>query len=337
MGKPALLLIVIVVVTVAAIAFGRATDDEPGISAPATTHETASTEAQTPTSTAVLADPVTPTVPPAVLPSATVACEIYGAIEENGAVASTDLVEASGLTVSRVSTDVLWSHNDSRGAAVLHAMTTTGDSLGTYGLPGAFAFDWEDMAAGPDAAGSGAYLYVADIGDNFKIRGGQVVVYRVPDADPASMEDSFPEVVALPYRYPDGPHNAEAIFIDPLDPAMYIVTKDTEETLVFKGSLTPGDGPTTLELVASLSLGAEVSGSDIDWNGGVIAFRGYSSVWMWNRDDGESIADALGSTPCQAPAPDERQGESLAFSSDLSYWTVSEGKNPEIHVVGSNL
>lgn len=337
MGKPTLWLILIVVVTVAAIAFGRATDDEPGISAPATTHETISTESTSPTTTVVSADPVTPTVPPAVLPPATPACEIYGAINENGAVASTDLVEASGLTVSRVSTDVLWSHNDSRDAPVLYAMTMTGDSLGVYGLPGAFAFDWEDIAAGPDATGSGAYLYVADIGDNFKIRGGQIVVYRVPDTDPASMDDSFPEVVALPYRYPDGPHNAEAIFIDPVDPAMYIVTKDTEETLIFRGSLTPGDGPSLLELVASISLGAEVSGSDIDWKGGVIAFRGYSSVWMWNRDTGESIADALGGTPCQAPAPDERQGESIAFSSDLSFWTVSEGKNPEIHVVESNL
>jgi len=337
MGKPTLWLIVIVVVTIAAIAFGRATDDEPGISAPSTTHETTPTETSSPTTTVVSADSVTPTAPPAVLPSATLACEIYGAIEENGAVASADLVEASGLTVSRVSADVLWSHNDSRDAPVLYAMTAAGESLGVYGLPGAFAFDWEDIAAGPDATGSGAYLYVADIGDNFKIRAGQIVVYRVPDADPASMDDSFSEVVALPYRYPDGPHNAEAIFVDPVDPAMYIVTKDTKEALVFRGSLTPGDGPSVLELVASISLGAEVSGSDIAWEGGVIAFRGYSSVWMWNRDPGESVADALGSTPCQAPAPDERQGESIAFSSDLSFWTVSEGTNPEIHVVGSNL
>ncbi|MFV2000471.1 MAG: hypothetical protein ACC654_08935 [Acidimicrobiia bacterium] len=337
MGKPTLWLIVIVVVTIAAIALGRATDDEPGISAPPTTHEATSTEASSPTTTAVSADPVTPTVPPAVLPSATLACEIYGAIDENGAVASADLVEASGLTVSRVSADVLWSHNDSRDAAVLYAMTTAGENLGIYGLPGAFAFDWEDIAAGPDATGSGAYLYVADIGDNFKIRGGQIVVYRVPDADPASMEDSFPEVVALPYRYPDGAHNAEAIFIDPVDPALYVVTKDTEETLVFRGSLTPGAGPSDLELVTTISLGGEVSGSDISWSGGVIAFRGYSSVWMWNREADESIADALRSDPCQAPAPEERQGESVAFDSDLSYWTVSEGANPEIHVVDSNL
>ncbi|MFV1999805.1 MAG: hypothetical protein ACC654_05500 [Acidimicrobiia bacterium] len=337
MGRSTLWLIAIVVVTLAAIAFGRAMDDEPGISAPSTTHEATSTQATSPTTTVAPAEPATPTIPPAVLPPATVACEIYGPIEENGSVTSADLVEASGLTVSRVSTDVLWSHNDSRDAAVLYAMTTAGESLGVYGLPGAFAFDWEDIASGPDATGSGEYLYVADIGDNFNIRAGRIVVYRVPDADPASMDESFSEVVALPFRYPDGVHNAEAIFIDPVDPAIYVVTKDTERTLVFRGSLTPGDGPSDLELVTAISLGAEVSGGDISWDGGVIAFRGYSSVWMWNRDEGESIAEALGSSPCQAPAPNERQGESLAFSSDLSYWTVSEGKNPEIHVVDSNL
>lgn len=337
MGKPTFWLIAIVVVTVAVIAFGRATDDEPGISAPSTSQEPPSTQGNPPT-TAEAAESSTSTIPSAVLPPTTPACDIYGPIGESGVIASNELIEASGLTISRVSSDVLWSHNDSRDAAVLYAMNPAGESLGVFGLPGAFAFDWEDIASGPDATGSGNYLYVGDIGDNFSIRGGQIVVYRVPDADPSSMNDSFSEVVSLPYRYPDGGvHNAEALFVDPVEPALYIVTKDTEEALVFRGSLTPGDGPSELELVASIPLGAEVSGSDIAWNGWVVAFRGYSTVWMWNRDPGESIADALSSAPCQAPAPEERQGEALAFDSDLSYWTVSEGLNPELHFVDSNL
>jgi len=337
MGKPTLWLITIVVVTIAAVAFVRATDDQPGVSAPPTTHEAAASDTNPSTATVTSEGSVTSTVPPAVLPSATVACEIYGSIGENGAVASAELVEASGLVVSRASSNVLWSHNDSRDKAVLYAMTRTGDDLGVYDLPGAFAFDWEDLAAGPDATGSGTYLYVADIGDNFSIRAGQIVVYRVPDTDPATMGDSFSEVISLPYRYPEGVYNAEAIFVDPVDPAMYVVTKDKAQTLVFRGSLTPGDGPSDLALVATIALNAEVSGGDISWDGGVIAFRGYSSVWMWNREPGQSVAEALAAAPCQAPPPDERQGESLAFSSDLSYWTVSEGVNPEIHVVGSNL
>jgi hypothetical protein len=194
------------------------------------------------------------------------------------------------------------------------------------------------MAAGPDATGAGQYLYVGDIGDNFNIRGGKIAVYRVPDGDPATIGDTFPEVVSLPYRYPDGPHNAEALFVDPVDPALYLVTKSTDEALVFRGSLEQvGDGPMELELIATLFLGAEVSSADISWDGGIIAFRGYSSVWMWNRAPGQSVAEALAATPCPAPAPEERQGEAIAFDAELSYWTVSEGLEPEIHVVSTDL
>ena len=53
-------------------------------------------------------------------------CDLYEDIEITGAVQSTDLVEASGLAVSRTASDVLWSHNDSRGGPTLFAIGTDG-------------------------------------------------------------------------------------------------------------------------------------------------------------------------------------------------------------------
>ncbi|MCL1594361.1 MAG: hypothetical protein M3132_08430 [Actinomycetia bacterium] len=344
MARPTLWLVGIAAIVIAVVAFTRITDSVPGLSSPTTAvstseHDIAAPGTATPdTTTSVSSVTDATTVPTVTLPPGREACDVYSEINENGKVVSTALVEASGLAVSRVAPDVLWSHNDSRDAAVLYAMTPTGEDLGRIKLPGAFAFDWEDMAAGPDATGAGQYLYVGDIGDNFNIRGGQVAVYRVPDGDPETIGDTFPEVVSLPYRYPDGPHNAEALFIDPIDPALYLVTKSTDEAFVFRGSLAQvGDGPMELELIATLFLGAEVSSADISWDGGIIAFRGYSSVWMWTRDPGQSVADALSGQPCQAPAPDERQGEAIAFDAQLAYWTVSEGLEPEIHVVSADL
>jgi hypothetical protein len=41
----------------------------------------------------------------------------------------------------------------------------------------------------------------------------------------------------------------------------------------------------------------------------------------------------LAAQPCTAPSPDERQGEAIALDAELSYWTVSEGQKPPIHVV----
>lgn len=105
---------------------------------------------------------------------------------------------------------------------------------------------------------------------------------------------------------------------------MYLVTKAKDEALVFRGSLVVDGERSRLELVATLSLGGEVSGADMSFDGSVIAFRGYRTVWMWTRTAGQSVAEALTAEPCEAPSPEERQGESIAFDATYSYWTLSE-------------
>jgi hypothetical protein len=323
-------LLIIVVLVIVAVSVTRLSDDEPGLASPVEVTE-ASEESPASTPSTTRTTTTLPQAPP-LAPGASV-CDRYESILDVGTVASPDLVEASGLAMSRVAPGVLWSHNDSRGGARLFAFDAAGTDLGSVELPGTFAFDWEDIAAGPGPDGTGNYLYVADIGDNFAIRNGQVTIYRVPDADPGDLAGSFTEVVPLPYRYPDGVHNAEAIFIDPIDPALYIVTKDKAMASIFKGSLTPTGDELGLDLVGTVFLDAEVSGSDISWDGHVIALRGYQTVWMWNRPTGASVADAFNSEPCTAPSPEERQGEAIAFDGDLGYWTVSEGTAPTIHSV----
>jgi len=295
-----------------------------GVPTPSTTSTTDPT-----TSAPITTAPSTATA----LPTDVAVCDLYPGIARSGQVESPDLVEASGLAASRTTSDVLWSHNDSRGGAALFALTPTGGDLGVYDVPGAFALDWEDMSAGPGPGGDGAYLYIGDIGDNFDIRGGLVTVYRVPDADPASLDGAFGESTAMTYQYPNGGHNAEALFIDPIEPALYLVTKAHEVAFVFRGSLTPSDGPGDLDLVATLFLGGEVSGADMSLDGSTFAMRGYQSVWMWHRDTRISVAEMLTEEPCMAPSPEERQGEAITFDSDLSYWTVSEGSNSAFQVV----
>jgi len=267
------------------------------------------------------------------LPTGIAVCDFYTDIVPSGVVTSPDLVEASGLAASRTTPGVLWSHNDSRGTATVYAFTTTGEDLGSYEIPGAFALDWEDMSTGPGPDGEGFYLYVGDIGDNFGIRDGLIAVYRVPDAIPVNPDGGFSESTPFTYRYPDGTHNAEALFVDPVEPALYLVTKGRDEAFVFKGSLEPADGPADLEIVAILFLGAEVSGADMSPDGTTLVLRGYETVWMWHRDTKMSVSDMLKSEPCKAPSPEERQGEAITFDAELSYWTTSEGANPEIHMV----
>lgn len=290
-------------------------------SAPDSTAATSSTTAATSTTTT--------TLPPGVA-----VCDLYQLITTAGHVATSDLVEASGLAASRTTSDVLWSHNDSRGSAKLFALSTDGQDLGEFHVPGAFALDWEDISAGPGPSGDGAYLYVGDIGDNFGIRGGLVTVYRVGDIAPSDLGETFPESTALTYRYPEAEnHNAEALFIDPSDPALYLMTKAKDATFVFRGSLEPSSGPIDLELVATLFLSAEATAADMSSDGSTLAVRGYQTVWMWHRGAEESIVDMLAGEPCEAPSPEERQGEAITLDAGFSYWTVSEGSNSAIQMV----
>jgi hypothetical protein len=270
------------------------------------------------------------------LPPGVEACDVYGSVTTTGQIVSGELVEASGLAASRTTSGVLWSHNDSRGGPALFAFDVNGADLGAHVIPDAFALDWEDIAAGPGPDGTGAFLYVGDTGDNFGIRDGVVNLWRVPDQDPATIGGTFGEAAAIVLQMPDGPHDAEGLFIDPIDPAVYLVTKSRDATFVFRGSLTPGAEPQPMDLVATLFLDAEVTGADITADGSTIAMRGYETVWMWERRAGQDIAGVLAAQPCEAPSPEEVQGESIAFESGRSYVTVSEGEFPPIHYVASD-
>jgi hypothetical protein len=318
----ALFAIVAVVVVVAALLRSGDTQAPPASTTAPPAASTMAPSSSTSTST------TTTTLPPG-----TAVCDLYPTIATAGQVATADLVEASGLAASRTTRNVLWSHNDSRGTATLFAFTTTGEDLGAYDVPGAFALDWEDMSAGPGPTGTESFLYVGDIGDNFDIRGGLVTIYRVRDTDPSDLDGAFPESTPMTYRYPEGNHNAEALFIDPTEPALYLMTKSRDEAFVFKGSLEPSGGPMDLTLVTTLFLGAEITGADMSSDGTTLAVRGYESVWMWHREPSTSISDMLANEPCEAPSPTERQGEAITLDTEMSYWTVSEGSHSDLQVV----
>ncbi|MEA3509821.1 MAG: hypothetical protein U9R51_00145 [Actinomycetota bacterium] len=336
-------LIILTLIAAAAVVVAltlAATRSEPTVEAASSTSEVA------PTSTTSLPDSTNPesisttaapeatstTTPDVTLAPGSTACDPYSTISVAGEIASRHLVEASGMAASRTSPGVLWAHNDSRDGARIYAVDPGGGDLGGFDIAGALAFDWEDMAAGPGSDPTQSMLFLGDIGDNFSIRGGRITVYRVPEPDPASISGMIEGAVPLEYQYPDGVYNAEALFV--ADGSIFIVTKDRDETRVYRGNAT-GDGSTveTLQLMTVLPLGAEVSGADVSWDGSTIAFRGYNTVWMWHRPPGTQIAEALTGDPCTAPSPDEVQGESIAFLSDGSYATVSEGSYPDLHVV----
>jgi hypothetical protein len=132
------------------------------------------------------------------------------------------ILESSGLALSGRHETVLWTHNDSDDGPRLYAVGSDGRTQATLNLGGAAARDWEGMAAGRDDRGRPA-LFVGDIGDNNGVW-PEIAVYRV--TEPATLGDATVPAVRYRLRYADGPHDAEALLVDPRSNRLYVASKD---------------------------------------------------------------------------------------------------------------
>jgi hypothetical protein len=268
-------------------------------------------------------------------------CESYADPLVTGTVSTPDLDETSGIAASRNHPGVLWMHNDSGGGSFVYAVDRTGAYLGRFELDVA-AFDWEDMAIGPGPDPSTDYLYLGDIGDNLHIR-NSITVYRVAEPDPAVGGGTIATVARFDLTYPEPGYDAEAMAVDPVTGDILIVTKPGSggDALILRAPAAGlADGATTALLpVATFPLdsGIFVTGADIDRTGAAILFRGYNQVWLWARADLD-FTRTFDAEPCRTPSTAEVQGEAIGFDPEgFSYFTVSEGTNPDINLVQSRL
>jgi hypothetical protein len=285
-----------------------------------------------PTGTAAGQDPTPP------------ACGGFSRGTEAGTVGDPEVVELSGIVASRAHPGVLWVHNDSGGASEVAALSSTGEALGHFAIEGAEAVDWEDIGIGPGPEEGRSYLYLADIGDNASTR-EHVTVYVAaePDAAPDGDDDSLPLVEELTIRYPDGPSDAESLFVDPLEGDLYIITKNVSgasRVLRASAGTVSAGGQITMEDVGGI--GAEqglpptiATAADIAPDGSTVLVRTYQDVLVFRRPAGQPLAAAFEAAPCSAPSEAEPQGEAIAFSADgAAYLTSSEGAAQPLYRFG---
>ncbi|HEX2191532.1 MAG TPA: hypothetical protein VHG51_21650 [Longimicrobiaceae bacterium] len=251
--------------------------------------------------------------------------EVRACTVEGGPVPLPDAVhEASGLALSRRSEGVLWTHSDAGRPEVL-AVAADGTVRGTVRIAGAGAEDWEDVAVGPCAGGS--CLYVADIGDNDASR-ARVTVYRVPEPDPADGASRPAE--ALHATYPEGPQDAEALFVDAAG-RIHVVTKgETGPVDLYRFPERPQAGSVSrLERVAVLS-GAEVprpervTGADASPDGRWVALRTLESV-AFHPYEALAAGRPDGAVRFDLSAAGEAQGEGIAVGEGGVVYLASEG------------
>lgn len=190
------------------------------------------------------------------------------------------------------------------------------------------SYDVEDLAS------YGGQLWLSDTGDNQRRR-DTVALTRM---DPSTGEGEL-------YRltYPDGPHDAETLVIEP-DGTPVIVTKEPSGVSgiyvpAARASVTDlsSPGPTALEKVGELpfertdTVGGPpfitgsilATGGAVSVDGTVAAVRTYTDVYLFPVVAGDVVA-ALRGDPTVIALPAQPQGEAVAFDHDGGLLVASE-------------
>jgi hypothetical protein len=264
------------------------------------------------------------------------------------------LSEISGAAASDEHPGVLWVHNDSGGGSRLYALNSSGELLRTFHLD-VNSQDWEDIALS-SRPGQRDYLYIADTGDNFSQRAEGVEIHRIKEPrnplplnkDERNDVEQIKKVDTMRLSFPDSPHDAEALLVDPWTDQILLITKERigwpkiysvddfreEDVLTFEGTITPSSAQSTIHLV---------TGGDVSHDGHWIILRTYLGVYLFFREMNQTISEALAGPACQLQAPAELQGESIAFSrppaeventvdqsSAPAFFTMSEGDGVDL-------
>jgi hypothetical protein len=209
-----------------------------------------------------------------------------------GRFADPRLNESSGVVRGRRDSSVLWTVNDSGNEPLLFAVDTGGTTRGVFRLQDVPNVDWEAIGAGP--CGTRWCLYLGDVGDNRGVR-PTVTVYRVeePAIDGAAAEAEIPVLDRQAARYPDGPHDAEAMVVAG-DADVYLLTKGREGvTRTFHlppdrwGTPTATlDSAPPVPIRVGFLVGTLVTDAALSGDGGWLAVRTYSTVYLFDRAPG---------------------------------------------------
>lgn len=274
--------------------------------------------------------------------------EVWRGPETVGRIGSPHVDEASGLAVSRRDATLLWTHNDSGGQPVLYALGTDGRARGAVRLAGVINYDWEDIAS--FELDGRAWLLVAETGDNNANR-HDCALYVIAEPDPATLspdrELTVPVAWRIPVNYPGGPRDCESVAVDVRERLVYLISKRTTPPVVYSLPLTPPasatpaaqrivdlanipapSGPTArLELPGGRYRSWPV-GFDLSADGRRAVVLTYGEPYVYERNDGETWAQAFARAPQQLHTHSLMQAEAVCFSPDArTIYVTAEGKS----------
>lgn len=225
--------------------------------------------------------------------------------------------ESSGLALSARHPHTVWTVNDSGDSARVFAVDTrTGATVGVH----TFDADVRDVEA--LAVTAHGRMLVADVGDNGTSR--DVVRVFLFDEPALGRTAGGPPGQSWELAYPDGPHDAEALAVDPRTGRVLVVTKNRLGGIYALPKSPRRAGANRLTRVGTAP--ATVTDAVFLPDGSALAVRTYTSLHLLDPDTLVPLTSTL--------LPLQPQGETVAVAPGRTALLVgSEGKHSRVQHV----
>ncbi len=242
------------------------------------------------------------------------------------------LDEISGIASSRRADHRYWVHDDSPRPAELQAIDEKGTSLARVRIEGVKAIDWEDIAS--YTLDGKPWLLIGDIGDNGGVRKEySLIAIEEPELSVGVASASAKPNWQLRFRYPDGPHDCEAMAVDPIKREIFLINKHAP-LAVYSLPLGPPTGKQVVLVAKKLAaldsipqptaseravrfpaarFGGSPTGMDIDASGRRAIVLTYRDIWLFGRRPNETWEKAFARKPQRFPLPPVAQAEAVGF------------------------
>jgi hypothetical protein len=266
-----------------------------------------------------------------------------------------ELVENSAAALSHTQPGVFFTINDSGNEPILFALDTTGADRGAWHVQGATNVDWESASVGPCAAPRGSAakpndcVYIGDTGDNSAQRTSRVI-YRV--AEPVAQGAGFTGVLTaerLRYRYVDGPHDVEAMYVAPNGDTFLITKRPLADAsgrlrpalvFVLRADAWGGPTPAVAQLVDSLPIVPgtapmrAITDAALSPDGRMLAVRTYAQVFTFATDSVTGrVRGAIPPGVCNIIQFDLWPGEGITwFGRSSKLLLTSEGRESPMQI-----
>ncbi|MEP6835916.1 MAG: hypothetical protein ABJB74_21180 [Gemmatimonas sp.] len=267
-----------------------------------------------------------------------------------------DLQESSAAVMSSTQPGVFFTINDSGNDPALFALDTTGKTRGRWRVTGASNNDWEAASRGTclrataaTTAGA-ACLFLGDVGDNGAVR-PDVKLYQVTEPTVTrDMTEGELRAETLVVRYPDGPHDVEAMYVGPTGNT-YLLTKrplkntagTLRQALVFEVPVAAWASHDTvtatlldsLPIVPGSSSLRRLTDASLSDDSRFLAIRTYGQIYIFATDTTSGrVINAIAPATCNIENIEALPGEGITWLGSTSQLLLTrEGQNAPIQIV----